>query len=135
VEENFLLNIGPTKEGTIDPAQEERLQQIGCWLRLNGDAIYESEPWKVQKDPVAPHVWYTSNKSRQQVYAIVLRWPGNKLQLASVDAQTVRHVTILGCNETVQWSAGPSGGTVVEFPLAEKIESVTAWTVVFHMKT
>ncbi|CAG7817979.1 unnamed protein product, partial [Allacma fusca] len=26
---NLLLNIGPTKEGTIDPLQEERLLQIG----------------------------------------------------------------------------------------------------------
>ncbi len=36
---NFLLNIGPGPDGTIQPEFVERLKQIGAWLRVNGEAI------------------------------------------------------------------------------------------------
>jgi len=37
---NFLLNVGPTAEGIIQPEFEERLRAMGKWLALNGEAIY-----------------------------------------------------------------------------------------------
>jgi hypothetical protein len=36
---NLLVNVGPTKEGTIDPVMQERLEQLGHWLRINGEAV------------------------------------------------------------------------------------------------
>ena len=37
---NFLLNIGPTAQGTILPQHARRLRDIGMWLKLNGESIY-----------------------------------------------------------------------------------------------
>jgi len=37
---NFLLNVGPSPEGTIQPEFVERLTAIGEWLKVNGDSIY-----------------------------------------------------------------------------------------------
>jgi len=37
---NFLLNVGPTPEGVIQPEFEERLRAMGKWLAVNGEAIY-----------------------------------------------------------------------------------------------
>lgn len=37
---NFLLNVGPTPDGTIQPEFEERLRGIGKWLEINGESIY-----------------------------------------------------------------------------------------------
>jgi len=54
---NFLINVGPTKEGLIVPIQQERLLQLGQWLDINGEAIYETVPWKIQKDTLTPGVW------------------------------------------------------------------------------
>lgn len=54
---NLLLNIGPTSDGMIAPVMEERLRQIGDWLRVNGEAIYATRPWSYQNDTVANNVW------------------------------------------------------------------------------
>ena len=43
---NLLLDIGPHADGTIPVFMEERLTQVGSWLRINGDAIYGTKPWK-----------------------------------------------------------------------------------------
>jgi len=44
---NFLLNVGPTAEGTIPEPAIQRLRQIGRWLRHNGESVYGTtkSPW------------------------------------------------------------------------------------------
>ena len=37
---NYLLNIGPTSEGVFPDASIERLEAIGKWMKVNGEAIY-----------------------------------------------------------------------------------------------
>ncbi|MEY2430239.1 MAG: alpha-L-fucosidase [Verrucomicrobiota bacterium] len=37
---NYLLNVGPTSEGLIPDPSVERLQAIGRWMKVNGEAIY-----------------------------------------------------------------------------------------------
>lgn len=37
---NFLMNVGPTAEGELPPACVERLEAMGAWLAINGEAIY-----------------------------------------------------------------------------------------------
>lgn len=75
--------MGPTKDGKIIPLFQERLLQLGEWLELNGQAIYETQPWTLQNDTVTPAVWYTSNSD--SVYAIVLNWPQELLALGLVE--------------------------------------------------
>jgi len=42
---NFLLNIGPTAQGGIDPMQGEIMNIIGKWMNIYGEAIYEGKPY------------------------------------------------------------------------------------------
>ncbi len=51
------MNVGPTKDGRIVPIFEERLRQMGSWLKINGDAIYGTKPWQHQNDTTTPGVW------------------------------------------------------------------------------
>lgn len=43
----MLLNIGPKPDGTIPEPEVAMLKEIGKWLQMNGEAIYETRPWKV----------------------------------------------------------------------------------------
>lgn len=37
---NLLLDIGPAADGTIPVIMQQRLADIGAWLKINGEAIY-----------------------------------------------------------------------------------------------
>lgn len=78
---NFLLNIGPRGDGSIPKAQSEPLREAGRWLKLNGRAIFDTEPYallpEVQTDDV--HVQFT--RKPDAFYIISLRKPGRSLSI------------------------------------------------------
>ncbi|NMH89932.1 alpha-L-fucosidase [Flavivirga algicola] len=43
---NLLLNVSPKADGTIPEKQKLVLAELGKWLKVNGEAIYNSRPWK-----------------------------------------------------------------------------------------
>ena len=45
---NYLLNVGPTAEGTIPQPSVDRLLAVGAWLERNGAAVYNTRPGPVQ---------------------------------------------------------------------------------------
>ena len=48
---NYLLNVGPTAEGTIIPVHAQRLRAMGDWLTANGEAVYETREGLIPPTP------------------------------------------------------------------------------------
>ena len=72
---NLLLNVGPRPDGSIPPLQLDRLKHLGNWLRTNGEAIFDTQPW------IRPSAKNKDSEIRftrhgDNVYAIVFQWPG-----------------------------------------------------------
>ncbi|MEW5974380.1 MAG: alpha-L-fucosidase [Acidobacteriota bacterium] len=73
---NFLLNVGPTPEGTIQPEFQERLHVIGEWLKVNGESIYGTTYGPLQNLPFGK-----MTAKGKRLYLHVFDWPQGVLQL------------------------------------------------------
>ncbi|XP_046572689.1 alpha-L-fucosidase-like isoform X1 [Haliotis rubra] len=130
---NLVINVSPTKYGMISPIYEERLRQMGDWLKLNGEAIYSSKPWVAQNDTVTPGVWYTQKGGT--VYAIVLNWPQpGQLILGSALPKTGMKVSLLGYTEgSFSWQNASPKGISITIPPIPVNQMPCQWAWVFAM--
>ena len=89
---NLLLNIGPRSDGTIPEEVQRVLLDVGSWLKVNGEAIYGTRPWRTYGEgptKVAAgsfHDTDTANYTSEDIrfttkgkvlYAIGLAWPAS----------------------------------------------------------
>ena len=44
---NLLLNVGPCTDGSFHPDAKKQLYAVGDWLKICGEAIYGTRPWKI----------------------------------------------------------------------------------------
>jgi alpha-L-fucosidase len=112
---NFMVGIGPDANGRFHPKAVEAIEYAGAWLRVNGEAIYDTRPredadWKEGDD-----LRYTRSKDNRVVYAISLKWPGQELHLEKVRPPAGSTVRMLGVEEPLQWSTEGTG-VVVSLP-------------------
>ncbi|XP_068603257.1 tissue alpha-L-fucosidase-like [Brachionichthys hirsutus] len=125
---NYLLNVGPTSDGTISAVFEERLRGIGAWLNINGEAIYASKPWKAQSENSTVTVFYTSKG--KTVYAVMMGKPLKpSIQLLAPIPIPTTQVTLLGSPEPLSWyPIQPAGGLCVSLPELP-FSPVQIWTL------
>jgi alpha-L-fucosidase len=126
---NLLLNVPPRADGTLDEEVENILLDLGRWMKVNGQAIYGSRPWKVfgegdtsiegghfrerTKPFTSSDIRFTSKGNA--VYAIVLDWPGagTTLTIRSLadkpGAVDITDVKLLGHNDRLNWERNQEG--------------------------
>jgi len=132
---NFLLNIGPTGDGTIPAVFQERLSQLGQWMNVNSEAIYKSVPWSSQNDTINPNVWYTTKPSSQGaiVYAIVLKWDANAtVVLGAPKVSSGTKITILGLPVALKYRVIDQG-IEIALPALQVLPASSAWGYVLKL--
>ena len=95
---NLMLSVPLQRDGQPDADEIKIVSEIGAWLKVNGEAIYATRPWKIygegpstqswprkasltaratfQKKPFTPEdIRFTQSKDGKTLYAIVLEIP------------------------------------------------------------
>ncbi len=71
---NYLLNVGPTSLGEIPQPSVERLREIGKWMKINSESIYDTTA-----SPFAKLTWGRCTKKESDkgaiLYLHVFDWP------------------------------------------------------------
>ena len=136
----LLLNVGPKPDGTIPQPVANILIDMGKWLKVNGEAVYGTRPWKISGEGPTKVVGgsfkdtegqpFTSRDFRftakgDTLYAIALGWPENGelivQSLGSASAYTkakIRNVGLLGSSAKLKWKS-TEAGLVVQLPAAK----------------
>jgi alpha-L-fucosidase len=93
---NYLLNIGPDAKGAVPAAEVERLRKVGAWLKVNGEAIYDTNATlfgaeagsygATEKNdrgkPKFIEAWdWRSTTGKDKIYIELLKWPDGSFHL------------------------------------------------------
>lgn len=153
---NLLLDVGPAADGTIPVIMQDRLREMGAWLKVNGESIYGTKPWKVSRQWSAgdiPKVEYNSEfqtaydvsrlaekpeagkaaieafftTNGDDLFAILPRWPGRTFTVNNVTG--VKEVTLLGSVGPVKFRV-VHGGVEIDLPdLSDELSRQPAWVL------
>jgi alpha-L-fucosidase len=114
----LLLNLSPKADGTFPPAIQTTLLEIGQWLGVNGEAIYDTHNWIKFSDgggrgQKGLNIRFTVNG--KNLYAIILgNWPGTEAvitSLATTNGLTgkIKRVSLLGSKEKLKFTQDANG--------------------------
>ena len=126
---NLLLNIGPRPDGTIPDEVQAVLRDVGSWLKVNGDAIYDTRSWGIYGEgptQVAAGSFhdtetatYTAQDFRfttkgNALYAIELGWPVSGEAVihalgSAVGGRKIESVSLLGFDAKLQFQQQADG--------------------------
>ncbi|QEF98085.1 Alpha-L-fucosidase [Stieleria maiorica] len=132
----LLLNVGPRADGTIPEEDQAILKEIGSWLKINGESIYETTYWKTfgegptsvstghvseskDKPFTAADLRFTTRAGDSTLYVTGLKWPENNQITVKTLSSNSQHyegdiasITMLGSDQELEWSRDENGLTV-----------------------
>ena len=139
---NLMLNIPVRGDGTIDELERKVVEDIGVWMKANGESIYGTRPWKVfgegpaqQKSAALSVQGFNEGKGapfsdkdirfavkEKELFATVMAWPAEGSALISSLAEgssnypgKINNVQLLATKENLRFERN-SQGLKVYFP-------------------
>jgi alpha-L-fucosidase len=132
---NYLLNVPPKADGSLDQETIDILERVGQWFAINGEGIYATRPWKVfgegpatrmgdraDRSPYTPeNIRFTQSKDGNVIFAIQMApsEAGSELLLTSFGEEgpgadaDIRSVELVGSAERVTWLRAAAGLKII----------------------
>ena len=127
---NLLVNIGPRSDGTVPEEVQSVLREIGSWLKINGEGIYGTRPWKIYGEgptkivegafhdtdaqPFTARDFRFTTKN-DALYAFALGWPSDgeavirSLVADQIEGRKISAVSLLGSASPLSFDSQADG--------------------------
>jgi alpha-L-fucosidase len=120
---NFMVGIGPDGTGRFHPTAIAQLEEVGAWLRQNGEGIFNTHArpgagWKDGDD-----IRLTESDDGRHTFAILLKAAQPKVTLHQLRLREGSKVTLLGHPAALAWKAN---GSDVEIELPQPLPASLA---------
>ncbi|MFN8243409.1 MAG: alpha-L-fucosidase [Ferruginibacter sp.] len=123
---NFLLNIGPGPDGELDSIAYARLKQIGAWIKINGDAIYNTRMYSTYGE--GDNIRFTQSKDGKTNYVFLFSFPKDKLVLTKLPVKEGSHIQLMGTAQQLKWKSVDNAITIT-IPSSLQKSSVYVWVL------
>jgi alpha-L-fucosidase len=122
---NYLLNVGPTAEGVIPEPEVQRLEAMGQWLKVNGEAIYGTAA-----SPFPSLSWGRCTRKGSTLYLHVFDWPSDGILRVPLQNKVNRAYLLADRGKALNCSV--SGGALqIQVPATapDRVASVVAMEI------
>ena len=127
---NLLLNVGPTADGRIPVIMQQRLSDMGQWLKVNGEAIYASRKW--EKAPaISNSTTQYFTKKGKDLYLISTKYPTDDLMVDLVNKP--QRIVLIGSNVSVL-SVYKNGKLIIKSPQINPANNPCNYAWVFKLE-
>jgi alpha-L-fucosidase len=120
---NFMFGIGPDSTGKFAPEAIQAIKEAGAWLKVNGQAIYATRSRAGDLWKEGDAIRYTRTKDQKTIYAISRAWPGDILNLRTVEPKKGSKIYLLGWKEPLAWNYTTATGLDISIPSQLQDES------------
>ena len=156
---SLLLNLTQHGRGNLDTQCTQIAQDIGAWLKVNGEAIYGTKPWQSTRqwsagevpkidysqefnatsydvtrltEPAAPGkaaIEAFFTAKANVVYAILPRWPGRHFTVKELAGARLKSVALLGSTAPLHFKT-QAGAVTIDLPeVPEQLLGQPAWVL------
>ena len=135
----LMLSISPMADGTIPEEQKQILKELGDWMKVNGEGIYETRKWKIetegpddkfQYDSGSKMMWTFSDngastdirftRKGDRLFAYLLDWPESGEALIKslgtgnkFSSGEISGVKLMGYEGEISWSRDENGLKII----------------------
>ena len=111
----------------------DRLEALGAWLKVNGEAIYGTRPWIRAEGEASERLKVRFTKKGSIVYAVILGEPTQKtLVLRGMTVKEGTKVSLIGETAELKWKQDgedveaemPAGALPSKYAVVVKIEGM-----------
>lgn len=121
---NFLLNVGPKPDGTIPQASIDRLAEIGSWMDIYSESIYETVASPFRRPWWGRCTRKELENGDTRLYLHVFDWPKDNELLVPVNNEAIQSYSL--ADEDEKFKVDKTGGGLLVRLTGERIQKISS---------
>jgi len=118
---NLLLDVGPTADGSIPENQLKRLNDLGEWMKINSEGIYDTHPYVIPSAILKDETKVRFTQKNEDLYVFLLTEPkGKTIIIPSCKISNSAKVLLFG--EKVESLSFSASGDGIEIKLPKNMD-------------